>query len=71
MMKMGKITVADMQFIKAGKKLYTFFGKSTDTKPTHEVATGSQFVEIDTKKVAFYDEDTEAWIGGTPAGGES
>lgn len=70
MMEMGKITVADMQFIKAGKKLYTFFGKSTDTKPTNEVATGSQFVEIDTEKVAFFDEDSGEWIGGT-SGGDS
>ena len=38
-------------------KYFEFAGLSTDTKPTHGIATGSLFHEIDTKKVYAYDED--------------
>lgn len=39
-------------------------GLSTDTKPNDpiEVSNGSIFVEMDTGKVFFYDEDGEEWI---------
>lgn len=37
-------------------------GKSTDTKPTDNVATGSIFTEVDTGKVFFYDAEDEEWI---------
>lgn len=36
-------------------------GKSTDEKPT-DVNNGSQFIEIDTGKLYFYDKETEQWI---------
>jgi len=36
-------------------------GKSTDTKPT-DVNNGSQFIEIDTGKLYFYDKETEQWL---------
>lgn len=43
------------------------FGKSTDTKPTHEVkgekiGNASTFYEMDTKKLFMYDEETHDWI---------
>lgn len=41
----------------------TFFGLSTDTKPTGaEVANGSCFLELDTSKIYFYDADGGQWL---------
>ena len=41
----------------------TFFGLSTDTKPTGaEVANGSCFLEMDTSKIYFYDADNAQWL---------
>ena len=50
------------------------YGLSTDEKPIDTfknrfIANGSVFVEMDTAKVYFYDEDTDQWIeagGGLP-----
>lgn len=40
-------------------------GLSTDTKPTKigdkNIGNGSVFIEIDTQKIAFYDEDSKEW----------
>ena len=36
------------------------YGLSTDEKPSG-YATGSVFFEIDTKKVSFYDEESDTW----------
>ena len=54
--------------VRVGKNKYQtdFNGLSTDTKPTgsyegSEIANGSTFMELDTHKVAFYDEEGEAW----------
>jgi hypothetical protein len=46
---------------------WSFKGKSTETKPTDtykgvEIANGSSFLEIDTKKLFFYDEDIKDWV---------
>lgn len=41
---------------------------STDTKPTLNIANGSQMVEMDTSKVFFFDEDGNEWL---EFGGES
>ena len=39
-----------------------FFGLSTDTKPTEDIANGSVFIEMDTSKLYFFNfEDTE-WL---------
>lgn len=45
---------------------FTFFGKSTDAKPTGsfqgtEIENGSAFLEIDTQNVAFYDAESNSW----------
>lgn len=43
--------------------VYSFAGKSTDTKPTTEdVGNGSDFIEMDTSKVYFYDEAGQSWL---------
>ena len=40
----------------------TYFGLSTDTKPTGDtVANGSCFLEMDTSKIYFYDADGAEW----------
>ena len=43
-------------------KYNEFAGLSTDDKPTVGVGTGSIFVEVDTGKVFFYNEASEAWV---------
>ncbi len=49
------------------KAQFSFKGKSTDTKPVDlwketVIANGSSFLEIDTKALSFYDEDTKSWV---------
>lgn len=39
----------------------TFFGLSTDTKPTDYIANGSVFIEMDTSKVYFFDAANSQW----------
>ena len=48
---------------------FEFRGLSTDTKPTTlyggaNIANGSVFIEMDTEKILFYDEEGSAWVGG-------
>ncbi len=38
----------------------TFYGLSTDTKPTH-CGNGSMFIEMDTKKAYFFDAANSTW----------
>ena len=40
----------------------TFYGKSTDQKPTLGVGNGSFFIEIDTGKALIFDASTSSWI---------
>lgn len=45
---------------------YDFMGLSTDTKPLIEdypsMKNGSSFMEMDTKKLYFYDADNDRWV---------
>ncbi len=42
---------------------FTIFGKSSDTKPTTDkIGNGSQFIEQDTGKIYFYDEENRQWL---------
>ena len=46
---------------------FSFKGLSTDTKPVETykgspIANGSTFMEIDTKKLYFYDADGKQWV---------
>lgn len=50
-----------------GKYLIPFSGLSTDTKPAEfydnlPIANGSTFMELNTKKVYFYDEEHKQWV---------
>lgn len=40
----------------------TYYGLSTDSKPTEGVANGSAFVEMDTSKLYFFDLENVTWI---------
>ena len=51
------------------KKYVEIAGKSTDTKPTSEEwVTGSVFIEVNTGKAYFYEEEADTW---NAAGGGS
>ena len=45
---------------------YDFEGLSTDTKPTiadfPKMQNGSSFFEMDTKKIYFYNADSDQWV---------
>lgn len=43
-----------------GKKFIGAAGISTDTKPEDGLVTGSVFIEVDTGKVYFFDEEAAA-----------
>lgn len=43
------------------KKYIEAAGLSTDSKPTANIVTGSQFIEVDTGTVYFFDEVSNAW----------
>lgn len=40
----------------------TYFGLSTDTKPTDGANNGDLFIEMDTSKIYFYDAAGEQWL---------
>ena len=42
--------------------LKTFYGLSTDSKPTEHLANGSCFIEINTGDVYFFDEANIVWL---------
>lgn len=44
------------------KNTRTYYGKSTDSKPTTGVTNGSIFIEIDTGKAYFFDGSTNTWL---------
>lgn len=39
----------------------TYYGLSTDVKPTMGVANGSAFIEMDTSKLYFFDAANATW----------
>lgn len=57
----SKLYAPDLHYIEAA-------GLSTDNKPAGNLVTGSVFIEVDTGKAYFYDEESSAWI---EAGGDN
>ena len=55
------IRVLSVNFLKAGLAVKDFAGLSTDTKPTEGLATGSSFIEVNTKDVYLFDEESSTW----------
>ena len=45
-----------------GKYIRTFFGTSSETKPTADLADGSVFVEVDTGNAVLFNESAGAWV---------
>ena len=39
----------------------TYYGLSTDTKPTKNVINGAAFFELNTGKIFFFDKENELW----------
>lgn len=53
--------------VKTNLALFSFNGLSTDTKPTEtmdgiQIGNGSTFLEMDTRKMAFYNGTTNTWL---------
>lgn len=53
--------------VKTNLALFSFNGLSTDTKPTGTmdgtiIGNGSTFLEMDTRKMAFYNDVTDTWL---------
>lgn len=49
-----KVIDAETNYVEA-------MGLSTDVKPTSGICTGSIFIEVDTGKAYFFDEDNVVW----------
>ena len=60
------VRLIDFEEITPGQIFRAYAGKSTDEKPgdDDEVTqrTGNVFIEIDTGKAYFYDEEEEDWV---------
>ena len=40
----------------------TYFGLSTDSKPTEGVGNGSAYIEMDTSTIYFFDAENSTWL---------
>ena len=60
------VRLIDFEEITPGQIVRAYVGKSTDEKPgddeTVTQRTGNVFIEIDTGRTYFYDEEAEDWI---------
>ena len=61
-------------YVSSNDKLYRFQGLSTDEKPTGTyggvgIENGSSFLEMDTGKTYYYDEQHTEWVTGNGGGG--
>lgn len=59
---MRRLYVKDVDGASGDVYYYKFAGTSSETKPTRNVATGSEFLEVDTDKKYVYDEDSQTWV---------
>lgn len=44
------------------KLMIDYVGLSTDTKPSGNLHNGSSFLEMDTGRTFYYDEDGGSWV---------
>ena len=56
------ITIASTKDLSATSRIRTYYGLSTDTKPTNEGENGSVWWEIDTGKCYIYNEANSTWV---------
>lgn len=56
--------------ISTNRKPSTYYGLSSDAKPTKNVVNGSAFIEMDTSKIYFFDRENLEWdeFGGENGG---
>ena len=66
--------VTEPMYIDASTGAYmgaqTFYGLSTDTKPT-SCGNGSVFIAVDTGTAVFFDAENKLWTGETPDEGDA
>ena len=53
--------IVSEQYCADGKYIRTYFGKSSETKPTADLADGSVYVEVDTGKAILFNETDGSW----------
>lgn len=53
--------IVSEQYCADGKYIRTYFGASTETKPTADLADGSVYVEVDTGKAILFNETAGSW----------
>ena len=51
-----------VSLISYGANGNTYVGLSLDDKPTEDVTNGSCFLEMNTGKIYFYNEEDEQWV---------
>lgn len=61
MVRMVKVSDFYDNADKVVKQMVSCAGLSTDDKPTAGIATGSDFTEVDTGDVYFFDEESD-WV---------
>lgn len=62
---MVRLISKSYEFQNDGVPVCGYVGLSTDDKPVHNIATGSNFYEIDTGKMFMFDEEADVgseWI---------
>lgn len=65
---MVSIIKTDISKIEEDGKVFTgeLVGLSTDSKPTsingNQIGNGTRFIEMDTGKIYFYNEDANQWL---------
>ena len=66
------VRIINTQMVAEDKQYIEASGLSTDEKPEDGIATGSLFMEVDTKKIYAFDEDgadDEKWVEQCALGG--
>ena len=60
------VRLTEQKFIDFGQHLSKYAGLSTDTKPDDAAdITGSEFLEVDTGKTYYWDEEGDEWVDPT------
>lgn len=54
--------IVSEQYCADRKYIRTYFGASSETKPTADLAYGSVFVEVDTGKAFLFNETASEWV---------
>ena len=69
-MTMADYRILEDSLLTDGKHYIYAAGTSDDTKPTGAFVNGSVALEVDTRKVYFWNETTSAWDDGNGGGSD-